>query len=242
MLALTQADFLALWESGRALHPLDQGLLTIDAAISEAQHESAADWPIGRRNRVLAEMRLACFGPALRGWTSCGQCAEKLEFQLDGRLLAESQVPAPGETVVVNGRAFRLPTSRDLAQIAAEQDPIAATMLLLERCRVDGRATAEDRAAPATGWTEEDIDAVGEKMALADPLAEIMLHFNCPACGASFEESLDLSTFLWGEIEARAQRLLLEVHTLAAAYGWSEAEILSLSAARREFYLEMVRA
>jgi hypothetical protein len=75
MLALTQADFLALWESGRALHPLDQGLLAIDAAISEAQHDSAADWPIGRRNRVLAEMRLACFGPALRGWTSCGQCA-----------------------------------------------------------------------------------------------------------------------------------------------------------------------
>ena len=79
-------------------------------------------------------------------------------------------------------------------------------------------------------------------MALADPLGEIMLHFDCPACGTSFEESLDLSTFLWAEIEARAQRLLLEVHTLAVAYGWSEAEILSLNAARREIYLEMVRA
>ena len=242
MLALSQADFLALWERGRTLHPLDQGLLTVCAALSEAQDNSAADWPIGRRNRALAELRLACFGPRLRGWTSCRQCAEKLEFELDGRALAESELPQYRQPIIVNGRAFRLPTSRDLAQIAAEQDPIAAAMLLLERCRVDGRAAAEDGAAQATDWTEEDINAVGEKMALADPLAEIMLHFDCPACGASFEESLDLSTFLWAEIEARAQRLLLEVHTLATAYGWSEAEILSLNAARREFYLEMVRA
>ncbi len=241
MRALTQADFLALWESGRALHPIDQSLLAIDSAIPEAQHDSVADWPIGRRNRALAEMRLACFGPALRGWTSCRQCADKLEFHLDGRVLAESQAPAPGETVVVNERVFRLPTSRDLAQIAAEQDPMAAAILLLKRCRVDGRAAAEDRAAAAADWSEEDIDAVGEKMALADPLAEIMLHFDCPACGASFDESLDLSAFLWAEIEARATRLLFNVHTLAAAYGWNEAQILSLSSARREFYLEMVR-
>jgi hypothetical protein len=47
---------------------------------------------------------------------------------------------------------------------------------------------------------------------------------------------------LWAEIEVRAKRLLLEVHLLATAYGWSEAEILSLNAQRREFYLEMVRA
>ncbi|HUD55174.1 MAG TPA: hypothetical protein VMR02_08095 [Terracidiphilus sp.] len=44
------------------------------------------------------------------------------------------------------------------------------------------------------------------------------------------------------QIEARARRLLYEVHTLAAAYGWSEREILSLSAPRRALYLEMVRA
>jgi hypothetical protein len=35
---------------------------------------------------------------------------------------------------------------------------------------------------------------------------------------------------------------MLDVHTLASAYGWSESEILSLNPARREFYLEMVRA
>ena len=91
-------------------------------------------------------------------------------------------------------------------------------------------------------WTEEDLDAIGDQMALADPLGEIMLHFDCPECGKSFDDSLDLPTFLRAEIEGRAKRLLREVHTLASAYGWSEAEILSLNPARRQFYLAMVRA
>ena len=43
-------------------------------------------------------------------------------------------------------------------------------------------------------------------------------------------------------MEAHARRLLLDVHQLASAYGWSEMEILSLSATRRNAYLEMVRA
>jgi hypothetical protein len=68
------------------------------------------------------------------------------------------------------------------------------------------------------------------------------LDFKCPACGVVFEESLDLASFLWSEFEGRAKRLLLDVHLLARAYGWSEAEVLSLSPVRRAFYLEMVEA
>src|SRR5271169_5066640 len=108
MRALTQADLLVLWESGRALHPLDHGLLAVRAAFSGTQYESAADWPIGRRNRALAQLHLVCFGPALRGWTSCRQCAQNLEFELDGRVLAESRLPGQGEPIVLNGRTFRL--------------------------------------------------------------------------------------------------------------------------------------
>ena len=45
---------------------------------------------------------------------------------------------------------------------------------------------------------------------------------------------------LWEEIEVRAHVLLGEVHRLASAYGWSEAQILALSPARRASYLAMV--
>lgn len=238
MRALAQSELLALWESGRALHPLDRGLLTLNA-VDPSAHGDAADWPIGRRNRALAQLRSACFGPALRGWAECPQCREQLEFEWDARGLNDDETDERGEPILVKGRAFRLPTTRDLARIAAEPDPRAAAIRLMEQCSLDARADSEEQTFE---WSEPDIDALGERMALADPLAEVALHFDCPGCGASFDEKLDLAAFVWAEIEGQAKRLLLDIHTLASAYGWSEAEIVSLAPTRREFYVAMVRA
>jgi len=238
MRALSPADCLALWESGHALHPLDQGLLAIQTAFPETRSASVADWPLGRRNRALAELRCDTFGRWIKGWAACEQCEEKLEFSLDGDALRASDTAEPSAAIHVGDRVYRLPTSRDLAGIAGETDPSAATLRLMELCAV---LTSPLESAPAQ-WTESEIEAVSDHMSEADPLADILLHFDCPACGHSFEQSLDLASFLWTEIEGRAKRLMLDVHSLASAYGWSEAEILRLSNARRNFYLEMVRA
>jgi hypothetical protein len=238
MRALDHVDFLSLWEKGRALHPLDQGLLALHAAFPEAGH-SVADWPLGRRNRALAELHCFYFGHALEGWTSCPQCGEKLEFKMDGRALAEQTQPEQADSIVIHGQTFRLPTSRDLALVARERDALAdaetSGVRLLRACRVDG----ED---PARMWSEQEIEEAGETMAAADPLAEIVLNFQCPVCRNVCQESLDLPTFLWAELEAVARRLVVEVHTLATAYGWSESDILSLTDSRRRLYLEMVSA
>jgi len=239
MRALTHADFLSLWEKGRGLHPLDQGLLAIHAAFPEAR-ETVADWPLGQRNRALAELHCSYFGHALEGWTSCPQCGEKLEFNMDGRALAEQPQSQHAEPIVIHGQSFRLPTSRDLARAALERgaaaDPDAAAVRLLRACRVDGGDDAGQT------WSEEELEEAGEKMAAADPLAEIVLNFQCPVCEAACHESLDLPTFLWAELEALARRLVMDVHALASAYGWSEREILALSDTRRRLYLEMVSA
>ena len=244
MRALSPADCLTLWESGRSLHPLDQGLLAVHTAFPDARREPLADWPLGRRNRALAELRCACFGRWLRGWTACEQCHENLEFEVDGNALSETGATHPDPFVHVDGRSFRLPTSRDLSRLVGERDPSSAARKLLELCLAADSQDHSDTEETATDpvWTEAQIEAVGERMAQADPLAEILLDFECPMCGSSFQQSLDLATFLWSELEGRAKRLLLDVHTLASAYGWSETEILALSTARREFYLEMVRA
>jgi rubredoxin len=239
MRALDHADFLSLWEKGRALHPLDQGLLAIHAAFPEAS-EKAADWPLGRRNRALAELHCFYFGHALAGWTSCPQCGEKLEFKMDGRALLEQARPHQAEPIVVHGNTFRLPTSRDLAHVAEERDALAdrdtPAVRLLRACLMDGGEDVEKT------WSEEELEEAGEKMAAADPLAEIVVNFQCPVCEGACQETLDLPRFLWAELEALARRLVMEVHTLASAYGWTESEILSLSDARRRLYLEMVTA
>jgi hypothetical protein len=66
------------------------------------------------------------------------------------------------------------------------------------------------------------------------------LHLSCSACGGAWDRPLDIGQFLWDEISAEAHRLAREVHALARAYGWSEAEILGLSPRRRQLYLELV--
>ena len=78
------------------------------------------------------------------------------------------------------------------------------------------------------------------RMAQADPQANIQLALGCPACGHSWLALFDIVGFFWREIDTWARRVLRDIHTLALAYGWSEAEILALSPWRRQFYLEMV--
>lgn len=236
MTALTSSDFLDLWERGSTLHPLDRGMLLLGAGLRGPSYATLADWPLGRRNEALAELRCRCFGARVNGWMACTQCGEKLELDLDGRSLAKGtpETASSGSgSVSVAGQTFRLPTSRDLARAAKEADPRSAAIRLLESCRV-GRGES-----PV--WSSEDLEEVGQALALADPMAEILVTLNCPACGSECQQSLDIAAFLWEEIEARAKRLLMEVHALASAYGWTEREVLSLSEHRRAFYLELVR-
>jgi len=233
MRVLGNADFLNLWERGAGLHPLDRGLLALRTAVPETSGDSVADWPLGRRNRALAELRCTSFGPNLQGWLACVRCGEKLEFAMDGRALIDVAGQPSSEPIVLRGHSFRLPTSRDLARAARESDPRQAAICLLESCRV--------AAGEPLDWSEEDLEEAGQKMALADPLAEIRLTLHCPSCGNQWDETLDIAAFLWAEIEGRARRLLLEIHAIASAYGWTEREILSLSEPRRALYLEMAR-
>jgi hypothetical protein len=240
MRALSGSDVLDLWERGSRLQSLDRGLMVLGAALPETPHESLADWPLGRRNVALAELHCAVFGPSLQGWISCPQCAEKLEFQMDGSALMGQPGPPPNEKVVVRGHSFHLPTSRDLARAATETDSRLAALRLLESCLDAGESPVWD-AGESPVWSDEDLEEVGDKMASADAMAETLLKFHCPKCHSDWDDTLDIVAFLWGEIEARAKRLFREIHTLASVYGWTESEILSLSEPRRSTYLEMVQ-
>jgi hypothetical protein len=223
------------------LHSLDRALLALSFGLPDAHPESLADWPLGRRNQALLELYSCCFGHRLEAWTSCGECGEKMELDLDtadliallgGDLPALASEPAP--SVIVQGHAFRLPSSRDLASIAQESDPLTATLHLLERCQLNAPLSLEALL--------ELRDELEEALSSADPLAEMRLALACPTCAREWEEPLDVTKFLWAEIEAGARLLLRDIHTLALAYGWSESDILSLSEVRRRFYLEMIEA
>lgn len=229
---LASRDFINLWERGVGLHHLDLGLLLLSAALPDMSCEMLGDWPLGQRNIALTEAQCAWFGSDLRGLTACPQCNEKLEFEMDGSALLKNGAK-PGDPITVKGHVFRLPTTRDLAQVALQTDARLAGLQLVENCRMSG--------GEAIDWPDEDLSEIGERMASADPMAEIRLNFVCARCNHHWDETLDIVAFLWVGVEARAKRLLLEIHTLALAYGWTEPQIFSLSDQRRRTYLDMVR-
>jgi hypothetical protein len=133
---------------------------------------------------------------------------------------------------------FRLPNSTDLAAIADSAEPAASPRLLLQRCIQAARykgAAVNDSDLPA-----EMLDEVAMRMEEADPQANVQLNLLCVRCGKQWQAIFDIESFLWSELNRWAERLLLEVHQLARAYGWREADILAMSPHRRQFYLEML--
>jgi len=226
-------SLIACWELGRRRHPLDRALLLYAAAEPEADPDTLADRTIGERNAVLLGLRRSLFGDALKSCVNCPECAEQLEFELSvDALMAGAHHDAPPASLVdVGGRRARLPTTRDLACIAAEADEGSAARKLSARLLV---ANASDSPVPA--------DELANALDAADPRMDFSLELSCPACAHRWSASLDVPAFLWQELDVRARRLLDEVHALALAYGWSERQILSLGDARRQAYLDRVLA
>lgn len=227
---MTPAEMLSFWETGSRLSPLDRSVLATQVAGVPASQ--AADLPLGERNRVLARLYREQFGGALEGFTQCTECGEKLEFHFDLKHLADAPRLDASHPVVVGRWKFHLPTSRALAMALNSGEEASAEHRLLVHC------LAEPAGAP--GWSEEEMLAIEEKLAEADSLAEILIGFQCPECGASFEDALDLGSFLWLEIENAARQLFDDIHLLASAYGWTEEDVLRLSSMRREAYVRRV--
>jgi predicted RNA-binding Zn-ribbon protein involved in translation (DUF1610 family) len=242
MAPLPAPDVLRLWEIGQPLDPARRALAILAAASPESSGDALAALSVGGRDRRLLEIREATFGPRLNAVLACPSCGDRVEFQLEtSDLLA--QAGAEAETAESELRVddwslrYRMPTAGDLAEIAGCRDPSRALASLVERCVVDARRGGESVAPEEI--SPEAIALMGGGLARADPFAEVLLDFVCPACGVTGQTLFDIGRYLWEELRAQAVRLLHEVHTLARFYGWREADILALSAARRHAYLEL---
>lgn len=235
MRALSATDVLGLWENGRCRHAVDRALLLLRASQTSQTYDQLADWPVGQRDSAILKLRIATFGAVLGAYLDCPARDTCLEFTYDGRAFPVVTEGAESSIEVGDWR-FRLPTSRDLAQISGEPDAEIAARRLLHLCCLK----SELDAVPE--WTEPMLHAVEARMAELDPRGDIELALACDACGHTWQTAFDVCAFFWEEIEARAKRLLQEVHLLASVYGWTEREVLALSDSRRAAYLEMVGA
>jgi hypothetical protein len=241
MRALTAPEMLEVWERGLTQSPLHRSLMLISAAEAEPV-EVVARLSAGERDARLLRLREWAFGPQLAAVACCPGCGERLEMDfraLDVRVEAEAE-RAESWLLDVAGYELRCraPNSLDLIAISALRDVVDARRQLLGRCLSD--ITYEGAPVAVEQLPDEVIAAVVARIAQADPQADVRLALSCPQCEHHWQAAFDIGPFFWSEIQVWAQRLLLEVHTLASAYGWREMDILMMSPWRRQFYLSCI--
>lgn len=234
------AGFLAAWEAGTGRAPAGRALLLHQAARPDLAGDPSAllARPVGEREADLFALRRALFGDRMQVRLACRACGEDMEFELDAGEFAPSLGTAPDPVVRVSEGGwdveFRVPAVADLTAAARDTDPRGA---LLARCVVS--AAHDGRPATADELPAEVQRRIAEAAEAADPAADVALNIACPDCDATTRAELDIASYLWTELDAWARDLLLDVHLLATAYGWSEPEILALSPLRRRYYLEL---
>lgn len=245
MHSLSAGQVLQIWEIGQTQHPLERALTLLAYALPEQSPDALAKLSLGQRDTQLLTLRSLTFGPTMDGFTLCPQCGEQLEFALNVTDLYVGEphgLTTPDHDLSVDdyGVQFRLPDSSDLAAaIAASSSDLAvARQILAQRCIQ--KVHHQDAPVAAAALPPEVLAQLAQRMADCDPQAELWLDLTCPACQHGWQVLFDIISFFWAELTAQAKRLLQEVHALARSYGWREADILAMSAQRRQLYLDLV--
>ncbi len=245
---LSASQVLTAWERGEG-HPVgEQALALLLTAYPEVLLDRLARLSIGERNTCLLGLREETFGSRLEGLATCPACGERVELSLDA---ADLRAGGPAALALRNGDGtqphtvsvagyditFRLPEVRDLEALRTD-DVAVGRQWLLRRCLLSACRGGEPE--PMGDLPAEVLAGVAERMEAVDPQANVELTLACPSCDHEWQALFDIAPFLCAEIRAWAHRLLREVHALASAYGWREADILAMSRWRRDAYLDMV--
>jgi len=248
MRALSTIELINLWERGLTQTSLERALALLTATSPDVPLPALAEMSVGRRDARLLTLRETLFGPELNCLADCPVCSERLEVNFSVNdirtqdVIDADQAPESNQTLTLKEAgyelSFRIPNSLDLAAVGDSADVTGARSQLFERCLLKASHKGQDKTAAQL--PDRIIEKVAKRMADADPQANVELDLTCPTCGHRWPAAFDIVSYLWSELHAWALRILRETHLLASAYGWREAEILTMSPLRRQFYLEMV--
>jgi len=239
--AIGDAALIALGDA--APQGIDDRLERLMAVVQPA--DGAQPWrkqSLGAVTRAVLNARVEVIGETLECVATCPDCAESMSMEVTVSELCVALTPPATVQIRHDGIAVvgRAPTASDLAVAASQGSFGAARQSLIESCIV-AAAKLDGTPIPIADLAAAAIDAIGRAIDEADPLVDPSFALTCPECNDAFSASLDAASLVYGELAARGAELLYQVDALALRYGWSESEILSLSASRRDRYLELAR-
>lgn len=246
MRALSAGDILCIDELGCGKPSWYQALLVLAPAFPEVRPEVLAELSLGRRNHLLLKVREHLEGPTLEAVVKCPRCRVALELRLNAAEMAGGDAePRLDKAVVIEVHGFRveyrLPSTRDAASGWGPFAEEGCRRAIVTDCI--SRVSEEDQAVGLGTLSEREaiLRSVEASIQEKDPLADIRVALSCVACRHVWEAPFDIAAFFWIELRRRSESLFGEVHLLATAYGWSEADILSMSPVRRRHYVDSLR-
>jgi hypothetical protein len=230
---LTDAIILWLWDNiADVPHPRKAVWICHAAGLGTPQE--IAGWPIGSRDAALVQLRMMTFGPRVECVDMCPSCAQTAEMNIHLSAILSDAPHEIATSVAIPfgafGREIRVPTTIDIEYVLSESLPGTYRQKMLRRCLGSGDMAID----------KSEYDALELLLEQNDPLADIRFELECPSCKHRWNSLFDIVSLLWNEISSYARKLLYDIHTIALAYHWPEKEIVSLSRARRAFYLECI--
>ncbi|MFO1302105.1 MAG: hypothetical protein U1F54_00155 [Burkholderiales bacterium] len=211
---VTGADEMAVDGAGTAT------ALAMLARVAEVDGAAVSDLAASDRDRLLAVVYGMTFGDDVRSSPSCAACGKPFDVTFS---LAALMDELASRAQVVDG-ALAPPDAR--AEVAAG-----------ELGREEGiAALAVASGVPPYG----SIEAAAAALEREAPIVDLDLAVKCPECDHPQDVAFDLQSFLLQRFLLERRRLTGEVHTLAAAYGWSLAEILAMPRRMRRRFIATI--
>lgn len=206
-------------------------------ALSMGEDSLVDELPLYLRDRLVAELYLACFGPSVEAQVLCRHCGEPVGFQFDlpafmsevatvASLASLGLVQREDGFLEGEGGAVRLPTLEDERAVAHLEEQ-AAIAWMRARCLRPGDSN------------EDVLDAWLEKLG---PFVAGSFDVRCSQCSESSEVVFDVCAFLIDALASERALVLREIHWLARYYGWSLSELMALPRSQRRQLVELVLA
>ena len=216
-------------------------VLELARRVASTSTGGPVDWaslPATDLDAAALMIRWSWIGDVIRTDARCpgADCRERIDVSFGiGDYLQRHRPRRPRSVTAMAGPGwftltgdtvrFRLPTVADLLAAAMCEQPAEE---LSSRC-IDAPELSRTLAR-----------RLDRALSALAPNLDDLLVGSCPACGHQVTMRFDPLAYTLAELRQACSGIHLEVHALAAAYGWPEDAILALPRSRRRRYASMI--